>query len=379
MRFATDNHRPVQVLDLALAVGMTGWAVADLVVGDAGAWMVVAGAAMTAPLAVRRRRAVVMAAVMAVTMTAQALVTDPPEQVWLLIAVIIASYSVGAFERSVLVSLLGLAALAVAVSIGIAQDASDDLSNIVPTLVIFMAAPWGAGRVLHQRERHAQDLTAQVGVLEHERELLAREAVVAERTRIARELHDVVAHSLSVIAIQADAAEGALDREPDRAREPLAAVKHTAREALSEMRHLLGLLRDETDSPDLEPQPGLNSLDRLVDQVRAAGLVVDLDVAGEDRTLSPGTDLSAYRLVQEALTNTLKHAGATRVSITVRYSGTGVDLEVADDGTGEATAQPDGTGHGLIGMQERVALYGGSLQVGPVASGGYRLRASLPR
>lgn len=379
MRFATDNHRLVQVLDLAIAVGLTAWAVADLVGGDAGAWMVAAGAAMTAPLAVRRRRPVIMAAVMAATMSAQALITDPPEQVWLLIAVIIASYSVGAFERSVPRSLLGLAALAVAVSIGIVQDSSDAVSNIVPTLLIFMAAPWGAGRALHQRERHAQDLTAQVGVLEHERELLAREAVVAERCRIARELHDVVAHSLSVIAIQADAAEGALDREPDRAREPLAAVKHTAREALSEMRHLLGLLRDEADSPALEPQPGLNSLDRLVDQVRAAGLVVDLDVAGEDRTLAPGTDLSAYRLVQEALTNTLKHAGATRVSITVRYSAAGVDLEVADDGAGDVTAQADGTGHGLIGMQERVALYGGSLHVGPVASGGYLLRASLPR
>jgi signal transduction histidine kinase len=318
--------------------------------------------------------------VIASVMTLQASVAEPPEQVWLLITVIIASYSLGAFQRSLRLSLLGLLALVIAVSVGIAQDTSDTLDNIPPTVLIFLVAPWGAGRALRQRDREAKDLTAQVGALEHEREVLAREAVLAERARIARELHDVVAHSLSVIAIQADAAEGALDKDPDRAREPLAAVKHTAREALTEMRHLLGLLRDDTgEGLCLEPQPGLGALGALVEQVRAAGLAVDLTVTGDAQPLPAGTDLSAYRLVQEALTNTLKHAGATRASVAVRHTEQRVELTVLDDGTADVAAPSDGGGHGLIGMQERVALYGGTLQVGPTPGGGYHVLASLPR
>ncbi len=374
------HSRTAVVLDVVIAAGLTIWAVAAMVIADEGPGFVLAAFGMTAPLLVRRTQPLVMAGTISAVMTAQALVADPPEQVWLLITVIVGSYSLGAFQRSVRLSLLGLLAFAVAAGVGIARDTSDTLDNIPPTVLIFMVAPWGAGRALRQRDRVAKDLTAQVGVLEHERERLAQEAVVAERTRIARELHDVVAHSLSVIAIQADAAESALDKDPGRAREPLAAVKQTAREALTEMRHLLGLLRDH-DGADLslEPQPGLGLLNALVEQVRAAGLVVDLSVTGDVQPLPAGTDLSAYRLVQEALTNTLKHAGATRASVTVRHTRQGVELTVTDDGTGDAAAHPDGTGHGLVGMQERVALYGGTLVAGPAPAGGYQVLASLPR
>jgi signal transduction histidine kinase len=378
-RARVSSLRTVVALDVVVGLGLTLWAVTATVVADDGFGFVVAAFAMTAPLLVRRTHPLVTAGVIAAAMTLQGLVAEPPEQVWLLITVIIASYSLGAFQRSVLLSLLGVLAIAVAVSVGIARDTSDSLDNIPPTVLIFIVAPWGAGRALRHSDREARDLTAQVGALEHERELVAREAVVAERARIARELHDVVAHSLSVIAIQADAAEGALSKDPDRAREPLAAVKHTAREALTEMRHLLGLLRDGGgDGLSLEPQPGLASLDALVEQVRAAGLAVDLTVTGDAQPLPAGTDLSAFRLVQEALTNTLKHAGATRASVTVRHTDQRVELAVLDDGTA-ADSPTGGNGHGLIGMKERVTLYGGTLQVGPTLGGGYQVLASLPR
>lgn len=188
-----------------------------------------------------------------------------------------------------------------------------------------------------------------------------------------------MAHSLSVIAIQADAAEGALSKDPARATEPLAAVKKTAREALNEMRHLLGLLRDETGELSLEPQPGLQALPALVDQVRAAGVAVELDVSGPVRRLSPGADLSAYRVVQEALTNVLKHARATTVHVEVKHAEAAVELVVTDDGSPSQSAGSDGSGgHGLIGMQERVTLYGGTFEAGH-AERGFRVRATLPR
>lgn len=375
-RLSSRRPRRAEILDAVIAAGLAVAAIITTVQEDRGPWLTLAGIAMTGPLLIRRTRPVAAAVVMALVMVAQALITQPPEQVWLLIAVIIASYSLGAFESSLRLALLGLVALATAVSVGIARDDTDSLSNILPTLLIFIVAPWGAGRALHQRDRDARQLSAQVGALETERDVLAREAVVAERARIARELHDVVAHSLSVIAIQADAAEGALAKDLTRAREPLAAVKLTAREALKEMRHLLGLLRDDAGDTSLEPQPGLQSLDALVEQVRSAGLSVDLSVVGPERALSPGADLSAYRLVQEALTNTLKHANASRATVEIRHTEAAVELTVTDDGSG--TGSGDGTGHGLVGMQERVALYGGSLAVGPIP-GGFRVKASLPR
>jgi signal transduction histidine kinase len=382
MQQRTRVSRPgaAVALDVTIGLVLTIWSVTETLVADAGPGFVVAAAGMTAPLLVRRTCPLAMAGLIASVMTLQALVAEPPEQIWLLITVIIASYSVGAFERSIRLSMLAVLALAVAVAVGIAQDTSDSLDNIPPTVLIFVVAPWSAGRALRHRDREARKLTAQVDALEHDREVLAREAVFAERARIARELHDVVAHSLSVIAIQADAAEGALAKDPDRAREPLAAVKHTAREALTEMRHLLGLLRDEGGAGlSLEPQPGLESLGALVEQVRAAGLSVDLTVTGDAQPLPAGADLSAFRLVQEALTNTLKHAGANRASVSVRHTDQRVELVVVDDGSVDAARQSNGDGHGLIGMQERVALYGGTLEVGPVLGGGYRVLASLPR
>ena len=202
-----------------------------------------------------------------------------------------------------------------------------------------------------------------------------REAVVAaERERIARDLHDVVAHSLSVMVIQAQAAERVLEGEQTSAREALASIDATGRQALAEMRRLVGMLREREYT--LSPQPGMGQLDLLLDQVRAAGLPVEIETQGEPRPLAPGVDLAAYRIVQEALTNVLKHAGPASARVTVRYAANGVELEVADDGVGAGDGPPGG--HGLAGMRERVAVYGGALEAGSVNGRGFRVRATLP-
>jgi signal transduction histidine kinase len=212
--------------------------------------------------------------------------------------------------------------------------------------------------------------------LERQREEKARTAVAEERGRIARELHDVVAHSVSVMVVQAQAGQRLL-ADPDLAGGAFRAIEASGREALVELRRLLGILRTGAEQPAIGPQPGLGSLGVLLEQVREAGLPVELRVEGEQVQLPPGVDLAAYRIVQEALTNTLKHAGSARAEIIVRYGPSAVELEVLDDGRG-APAATNGSGHGLIGMRERVALYGGRLEAEPRKAGGFAVRARLP-
>jgi signal transduction histidine kinase len=222
--------------------------------------------------------------------------------------------------------------------------------------------------VVRDRERRAQ-------LAERERDLAAREAVVEERARIARELHDAIAHSVSLIVIQAGAERRVLD-EGDSTREVLETIEHTGREALTEMRRLVGMLRTDAGEP-LAPQPALDDLPRLLEQVRASGLAVELHVEGDRRELPVGVELSAYRIVQEALTNALKHADGTQAVVHVRYGPDALELEIVDDGAASATSAAGG-GHGLVGMRERVALYGGRLDAGRRAAGGYGVRVLLP-
>ncbi len=233
------------------------------------------------------------------------------------------------------------------------------------------------GRALQRRAARADALSDEVRTLEQE----AREAVAQERTRIARELHDVIAHSVSVMGVQAGAAEQMLAVDPERAREPLRAIQEGAREAITELRLMLGILRSGEDAPALAPQPGLADLDALVEQMRAAGLPTQLTVEGPPARLSAGVELSIYRIVQEALTNALKHARAASATVTIRRGRQGLDLEVVNsggvNGHGLDTAAP-GHGHGLIGMRERVALYGGTITTGHQDPGGYAVRAHLP-
>jgi signal transduction histidine kinase len=263
-----------------------------------------------------------------------------------------------------------LAVAAVGVALGIAGsvlrgDVLGEYFGVLPGVVL----PTVAGRVV----RRLRDLTVR---LELERERAESAAVVEERGRIARELHDVVAHGISVIAIQADAAEAALDRDPALAREPLATIRRSAKTSLEEMRHLLGVLREDGDGGELAPQPGLAQLDELVERARGAGVDVTLDVSGEPRELAPGLDLSAYRIVQEALTNVRKHADGAPATVRVAWEPRALALEIRDRGPGGAGT--NGNGHGLVGMRERVRVHGGELHAGPSAGGGFAVKARLP-
>jgi signal transduction histidine kinase len=203
----------------------------------------------------------------------------------------------------------------------------------------------------------------------------AKRAVEDERARISRELHDVVAHSVSVMTVQASAVRRLLKPEQEREREALLVVEETGRQSLTEMRRLLGIMRQEGTSAERAPQPGIATIGTLVAHVREAGLPVELTVEGEPVTLPPGVDLSAYRIVQEALTNALRHAGPAHAWVAVRYGGDDVEIEVENDGRSDGD---NGGGHGLVGMRERVALCGGELRAGPRQGGGFSISARLP-
>jgi signal transduction histidine kinase len=254
------------------------------------------------------------------------------------------------------------------------------LSDVVDDYVL-LAAAWTLGEGVRQRRVHAAELEDRAARLEREREEKARQAVIQERLRIARELHDVVAHSLSVIGIQAGAARLVLDADPHPTgvREAVAAIEATANHAMAEMRRALGILRATDGSgAALAPLPGLGQLPALLDQLRSAGLPVDLTVTGTPRPVATSIDLSLYRIVQEALTNALKHARATRAEVVVGYGAHDIMVEVTDDGRGPPPSAARSQGAGTIGMRERVALFGGELQVGPRAQGGYAVRVCLP-
>jgi signal transduction histidine kinase len=242
------------------------------------------------------------------------------------------------------------------------------------TLVLTLA--WFFGTALGARTEQARELRARVEAVEREQSFAAQRAASEERARIARELHDVVAHSVSVMVVQASGVRRLLRDEQDREREALLSVEQIGRQALTEMRRMLGVMRNEDEPATLAPQPGLEHLDRLIAQVEEAGLPVTLRVEGERPALAPGIDLSAYRIVQEGLTNALKHAKGAHAEVLVRYVDSSVELEISDDGRGSAVG--DGKGHGLVGMRERVALYGGTIEAGPRAGGGFVLRAQLP-
>ncbi|GGL30531.1 sensor histidine kinase [Planomonospora parontospora] len=272
----------------------------------------------------------------------------------------------------------GMAGTAVFVAVMVSVTGPPGAGDVAVALLMSVAAG-GAGVAVRRHRRlavRAQELAVQV---EERGELLAREAVTEERVRIARELHDVVAHGVSVMVMQAGAARLMLDPGQVAQREALTVVEETGREAVEELRRMVGLLRTGPDGEGLAPQPGLARLDDLVEQVRAAGLEVDVSVEGVPAPLPTGLDLSAYRIVQEALANTLRHAGPTRSEVTVAYRPRMLCLDIVDEGPRDGRAlAPAGTGHGLIGMRERVALFHGRLSAGPLPEGGYGVRVSLP-
>ncbi|WP_405017972.1 sensor histidine kinase [Kitasatospora sp. NBC_00070] len=243
---------------------------------------------------------------------------------------------------------------------------------------------WAWGRLTRVRRAYLTELEDRAARLERERGAQAKIAVAAERARIARELHDVVAHNVSVMIVQADGAAYVLDNSPQQAREALGTIASTGRQALVEMRRLLGVLRTTDTTEEYVPQPGVAELPELLDQVRTAGLPVDFDSAGEVQELPRGVELTVYRIVQEALTNVRKHGGPdVRARVAVDFRDRELEVLIEDDGRGSTDDQlvvggSEGPGHGLIGMRERVGMVSGSLDIGPRPGGGFRIRAVLP-
>jgi signal transduction histidine kinase len=249
-------------------------------------------------------------------------------------------------------------------------------SDLVFTGVVVVGLPWLAGQAVRhhrERERELEELARQLAA---EREHRAELAVLDERNRIAREMHDVVAHSVSLMVVQAGAARRMLDTEPEASRGALLSVEDVGREALAELRRVLGLLRGTSEPVGLRPQPGTAQLGSLVEGTRASGLAVELEVDGQPRPLQAGVDLAVYRVVQEALTNAVKHARASRAQVRLVWRPDALDVEVVDDGS--APLVPSQGGHGLVGMRERLTAYGGRLDAGPVDGGGFRVRARIP-
>ena len=250
------------------------------------------------------------------------------------------------------------------------------IDEVVPAWFILLAI-WGFGRWMRRRASESAALRERTEAAEREQLESARRAVADERARIARELHDLVAHSMGVIVIQAQGAQRAIDASPERAKEALASIENAGRGGMAEMRRLLGLLTETDDADTTSPQPGLGQLPDLLDRVRATGLSVDLAVEGDVRPLPAGLELTGYRIVQEAITNVLKHAGSTTVDVRVSYQPDSLDIDVRDHGRGSGSGGTNG-GHGLVGMRERVGLYGGSVTAGPRPEGGFSVRARIP-
>jgi signal transduction histidine kinase len=265
-----------------------------------------------------------------------------------------------------------------------ATDTVDDSGTLVGTLAVFvLAAVWGDRRKVPVA--YDEQLALREAEKERERVESERRAVADERLRIARELHDVLAHAMSVVAVQSGVGVHVIDSRPDEAKRILQTISATSRESMKEMRSLVDVLREnpELHADELAPAPGLEQLPELVGRITEAGVPVDLTIEGQRGAVPPGVDLAAYRIAQEALTNVLKHAGRARARLVVRYEPDAVHLEIDDDGRGAAVVaggapfRSNGTGHGLVGMRERAALYGGALEAGPRPGGGYRVAATL--
>lgn len=330
----------------------------------------VAGPAM-AGLAWRRALPIPVAALI----VASNVLTNPDGQFSTLLSIVLMAYTNGA-ENKPPWHYLGLAVMVVPFITLLSLEGLEP-SDLGAALV-FLVGPWTVGMVVRQRALLTAQAVATARRVEQEREAQVAAAAAEERTRIARELHDVVSHSISVIAIQTQAVRRRLAPDQIREAEDLAAVETTARESLDEMRRLFGVLRSDGEAASLSPQPGLGELERLCEQVRASGLDVKVVVEGAAYPLSAGMDLAAYRIVQEGLTNALRHSGARRAKVLVRYDDATIQIGVEDDGRGLDPVVGGAAGHGLLGVRERVALYGGTLEVRDRETGGTRLMASLP-
>jgi signal transduction histidine kinase len=381
--FPAGRPGPV-LIDVVVAVAACVAAELELALGSGiqgPAWVnAIAAAGVTLPVAARRRWPLAAAVtVAAVAVWQQALNGDLTENsVTPLLTLSMVVYAVSAYcdRRRAFVGLVAVLVLIwTEVLLGDKTATSDFLFT---ALLVF--GPWLVGRIVAARSELAAELSDKADRLEREHDKQAQLAVAHERSRIARELHDVVAHNVSVMVVQAAAARRMIDHDASKAKEALGSVEQTGRDALKEMRRMVGMLGGADEGLALAPQPSIDELDWLIQRARDAGLDVDLAIEGERRRLESGVDLSAFRIVQEALTNTLKHAGPAQAQVTLRYTDHDVEVEVSDNGRGVRTPIDNGavTGHGLLGMRERVAMLGGEIEAGYRKDGGFGVHARLP-
>jgi signal transduction histidine kinase len=364
---------PVPVLDLVLGMLCLALAWAELLIWDewspsSRALQAVSVTVVCSAIVIRRRFPLATVVVAAAGSMLVLLGGQPPQILGVGLAAMVIAYSIGAGLDGPRL----LVALALFLSTWLIRDIVDPNLNGGDIAIdgLFFAMPFAVGRVARHRERQVE-LVARVG------EDRTDEAIRRERARIARELHDVIAHGMSVMVVQADAARHGLEPGDEETRAALTAIERTGRESLREMRRLLGLLReDDGEGTALLPQPGLTGVGALVQSVRQAGLPVDLRISGEPRPLSPGIDVAAYRIVQEALTNALRHAGPARATVEIGYGDREVTLRIEDTGRGNGASQNDG--NGLVGMRERALLYGGSFDAGRRPGRGFIVAVTIP-
>lgn len=357
-------------LDLALAAGLVVWAVVDTLGNDDAphpALRTALAAVTVATVAIRRTHPVAAAAVFSIGMTAESLTTEAPDEMAVLVGMLLVAYGVGAHlpRRE---SLLSGALLCLSLTVTIGTDPSDSVSNIPISLVLFVVIPWLLGAAVGHRRRDVADLTERALTAERE----AVDAVDAERRRIARELHDVVSHAVTLIAVQAEAGQSVIDDDHAAAKRSLAAIGQVSREALDELGRLLAVLDEQTTAIDA----GLSALPALVAGVQATGLHVALEDTGPPRRLDPEVDRCAYRVVQEALTNALRHTAGGQVNVRVTHAHDAVDVEVRSEGRPH-TSSYGGSGRGLSGLRARVLALGGTFETGP-RDGAFVVRAVLP-
>jgi signal transduction histidine kinase len=370
-----------QLIDVAVPVVLAVLAIVQLVAGPPPgnpALLTVSALAAVLPLVARRRAPLTVTVVVMTAVVVQVLVTGgEPATFASFLAAMVCVYTLAreARPRAIAAGLLFVLVAVVTTALLQARTAPVHAFDAVYPLVYFGIAG-GLGAFVRQRALRLSAVEDRAVALEGELEREAELAAAQERARIARELHDVVAHGLSLMVVQAEAAEEMLARSPEAAAEPLHRVQRTGREALGEMRRLLGVLRTADSAPtSTVPQPSLRRLPELVREAAGAGLPVEVAVIGEPEELPAGRELAAFRIVQEALTNVRRHAHASAARVELTYTPASLRIDVTDDGQGPAGGH---AGHGLIGMRERAALYGGTLDAGPGAGGGFRVTAVLP-
>jgi signal transduction histidine kinase len=385
-RWWASEHRAI-LLDAALAValGIVSLFVATRVAAAEGTSVQVGAIALlviqSVALTFRRRWPMTVYSIVGVGTVAYAWLGYPESVAG--IGVLIAIYTVAAhvpLQEAIVAAGIYVVGMALSL-IGVSRDSGLPLDALFADFLVNLLAlilAWTVGVTIRTRRAYVAALEARAELLEREREDNARLAVALERGRIAREMHDVVAHSVSVVVVQAAAAERLVETDPERARQAMRDVASTGRQALTEMRRLLGVLRESNASDDLGPQPGVADLRALAATVEDAGMQVELSVQGDERPLPASAGLSVYRIVQEALTNSLRHAGPARARVILRYLPDALEVRVSDNGSGGGAQPAEHGGHGLIGMRERVALFGGELEAGPRPEGGYAVVARIP-